>query len=137
MELTLVRDIFGPDYTLGKLYADGSFLCYTVEDAVREIEGEPVAAWKIPGKTAIPYGRYKVIITFSNKFQKLLPLIVDVPGYTGVRFHALNYAEESDGCIGPGMTRMDRGVANSRLAMSILHPMIQEAKETWLSIKAA
>ena len=80
MELTLKRDILADGYTLGLLSVDGKHYCYTVEDKVRE-------GVKIPGKTAVPYGRYKVIVNMSNRFKKLMPLLIDVPGFEGVRIH--------------------------------------------------
>ena len=57
---------------------------------------------KVPGKTAIPAGRYRLTITPSQRFKRDLPLLHDVPNYTSVRIHALNKAEETDGCIGVG-----------------------------------
>lgn len=82
--MILTRDVKAPTFTLGKLEV-GKYLYHTCEDAVRDV--------KIPGKTAIPAGEYKVIITFSNRFQKHLPLLLDVPNFTGVRIHAGNVAE--------------------------------------------
>lgn len=119
MKLNLVRDILDEDFTLGKLYLGNLFLCYTVEDTVRDK--------KIHGKTAIPYGQYEVIITMSNRFKKKLPLLLDVPGFEGIRIHAGNNASHTEGCILPGFQRTEIGVAQSRDAMEHLQPMIQSA----------
>lgn len=117
MKLRLVRDILKPERTLSKLYNGSQFLMYMVEDAVRE--------QKIPKVTAIPYGTYDVIITFSNRFKKDLPLLLDVPGYSGVRIHAGNTEEDTEGCLIPGLSRTESGVYSSTKAMGILQSMIQ------------
>lgn len=80
----LIRDVIAPDFTLGTLTI-GNVMYQTCEDTVRDV--------KIPGQTAIPEGKYKVVITFSNRFQKFLPLLLDVPKFTGVRIHSGNVAE--------------------------------------------
>ena len=104
MELTLVRDVCGTDCTLGKLFVDGAFDCYTVEDVVRP-DGT-----KIPGKTAIPEGRYRVVVTRSPRFGRDLPLLEKVPNFEGVRIHPGNTAADTEGCIIPGRVRTARGV---------------------------
>jgi hypothetical protein len=126
MKLLLERDIKTTLFTLGRLYIDGQFEAFTCEDAVREKPGVPVAEWKIPGVTAIPRGTYRVIITFSNRFQKHLPLLLDVPGFAGIRIHAGNTAENTEGCILLGTGRKDGAVTNSRLAMSAFMPRLEE-----------
>lgn len=117
MKIRIDRDIKAPDFTLGKFYIDGEFQFYTCEDTVREVAGQPVSTWKIDGKTAIPAGTYKVVITFSNRFQKNLPLLLDVPGFSGVRIHSGNTAADTEGCILIGASRGQGTVGNSRIAM--------------------
>jgi Family of unknown function (DUF5675) len=126
MKILLERDIKTPYFTLGKMFIDGQLTVYTCEDAVREKPGVPVAEWKVPGSTAIARGIYRVIITFSNRFQKHLPLLLDVPGFSGVRIHAGNTAGDTEGCILVGTGRAKESVTNSRLAMSVLMPKIEE-----------
>jgi len=82
---------------------------------------------KIKGITAIPAGKYKVILTFSNRFKKVLPLLMNVPNFSGVRIHSGNTAEDTSGCIIVGKVRTDRGVAMSRDAMKELMDMLKEA----------
>jgi hypothetical protein len=113
------RDVSAADFTLGKLYINGDFFCYTCEDAVRDV--------KIAGETAIPAGKYKVIINFSNRFKKFLPLLLDVPGFSGIRIHAGNTKADTEGCILIGTRRIKGGVGNSRLAMDSFMPLLQEA----------
>ena len=83
MELRLVRETFTAVSTIGRLMVDGLFDSYTLEDVVRD-------GPKIPGRTAIPYGRYQVIIDYSNRFKRPMPLLLNVPGFTGIRIHQGN-----------------------------------------------
>lgn len=128
MELTLKRDILANGYTLGLLSVDGKPYCYTVEDTVRDITD------KIPGKTAIPYGRYKVIVNMSNRFKKLMPLLIDVPGFEGVRIHSGNTAEDTEGCIIVGKIRTEKGVRESRDVAKQLTELLKAQPVVYLSI---
>lgn len=129
-------------YTAGRLFIDGRFLMYTLEDQVREQAGVPVAEWKIKGETAIPVGRYRVILTRSPRFQRVLPLLLNVPGYSGIRIHSGNKAAHTDGCILVGMddgNPNDGWVGNSRKAEGILVAKINEAinssQQVWLTVE--
>ena len=101
----LQREEFTDESTVGKLYFRLSdrdpwtWLCWTLEDVVREVPGEPVEAWKIKGDTAIPRGTYAVRVTRSNRFKTDLPLLLNVPGFEGVRIHGGNTAADTEGCI--------------------------------------
>ena len=105
LEFRLVREEFTTESTVGKLYFRLSdrdpwtWLCWTLEDPAREAPGEPVEAWKIKGDTAIPRGTYAVTVTRSNRFGVDLPLLLDVPGFEGVRIHGGNTAADTEGCI--------------------------------------
>lgn len=112
MKLTLKRNFKGADYTIGKLYIDGHYFCDTLEDTVRP-NGE-----KIKGKTAIPAGDYKVIKSYSPRFKKILPEILDVPGFTGVRIHAGNTAKDTDGCLLLGLNKTKGAVLDSQTTMA-------------------
>jgi len=127
MLIELKRTLKLPKCTLGDMYVDGKFVCYVVEDTVREVVGTPVASWKIPHVTAIPVGTYEVIIDMSNRFKKLLPLIKNVSGFEGVRIHSGNTAEDTEGCLIVGNIKMVAGVGQSKVAMAKLQPMIQAA----------
>lgn len=97
MELTLKPYKITATSTISKLFVDGLYECEVLEGTVR-----PDGAVKIFGKTAIPGGRYQVIMTMSTRFQRILPLLVDVPGYEGVRIHPGNKPEDTEGCLLPG-----------------------------------
>jgi hypothetical protein len=93
MRLTLVRKIFTPESTIGDLFIDDHMFCHTLEDTVRR-NGE-----KIKNETAIPFGKYDVIVSYSPKFQRLMPLLLNVPNFSGIRIHGGNRASDTSGCI--------------------------------------
>lgn len=121
MKLLLKREPSTAKSTTGKLYLDGNFECYILEDVVREV--------KIPGETAIPEGTYQVVITHSPRFKKFLPLLVDVPGFTGVRIHCGNRPEDTEGCLLPGRVRDPKGdgVLESKPAFTALFAKLSAA----------
>ena len=114
MELTLTRKVKTGESTIGVLFVDGVFQCYTLEDVIR-------TGPKVYGATAIPAGTYKVILTMSPRFKRVLPLIVDVPGFDGIRIHPGNTAKDTDGCILVGTSSGLDVVNNSRVAFEALY----------------
>ena len=108
MQIKIKRIFKGPEYTIGKLYIDGKYFCDTLEDTVR------APGVKIPGKTAIPAGKYKIKLTESLRFGRLMPRLMDVPGFTGVLIHAGSMAEDTRGCILVGKNRVKGKVLDSR-----------------------
>ena len=143
MNLLLEREPSGASCTIGNLQVDGDFQCYTLEDVVREVEGQPAESWKQYGKTAIPAGTYKVRITYSNRFKRDLPLLQAVPGFEGVRIHPGNTDADTEGCILPGMRIAPHGeaVEQSRAAFDRLFEKIDAAEkageEVWITITNA
>src|SRR5688572_8199111 len=115
MKMLLTRLQCESDVTIGRLDVDGAFECWVCEDPVREIDGQPVEAWKVKGKTAVPRGTYAVVVTMSPRFGRLMPLLVDVPGFEGVRIHAGNDADDTEGCLLPGRRRFAKAVGDSRV----------------------
>jgi len=93
VRLTLDRTDYGDNSTLGKLYVDGQFQCVTLEDEI-EVNGQ-----KRDGQTCIPDGLYQIVITWSPKFKRSLPLILNVPNFDGIRIHPGNDAGDTRGCI--------------------------------------
>lgn len=120
MELLLQRDASADGCTPGRLFVDGEFEAFTLEDVVRD-------GPKIAHETAIPPGRYRVVITRSTRFGRMLPLLVNVPGFDGIRIHPGNTAADTAGCILVGRSRANDSIASSRLAMDALQPKIAGA----------
>ena len=115
MELKLIRKRLYKDSTIGELLIDGYFECYTLEDEVRPT-GE-----KVPGETAISAGTYKLVIDKSDRFKRLMPHLLDVPMFTGVRIHSGNTDEDTEGCILVGSTIVNENfIGNSKVAFDQL-----------------
>lgn len=110
MKLTLKRIFKGDWYTIGKLYINGVYFCDTLEDTVRILNSKED---KVAGSTAIPEGTYKVILSYSPKFKRELPLLLDVPFFTGIRIHKGNDNNDSSGCILLGENKVKGKVLNS------------------------
>jgi hypothetical protein len=127
MKILVKRDRFNPKQTIGQLFIDGKFECYTLEDATREVAGQRVLSWKIPHETAIPRGTYPMEITWSNRFARMLPLLSGVEGFDGVRLHAGNTEADTEGCILLGDIRFATYIGASRIAVSRVQPKIQAA----------
>ena len=112
--------------TIGELTIDGKFECYTLEDVERYV--------KIKGETAIPKGTYKVIINQSNRFKRLLPLLIGVPNFEGIRIHAGNSNHDTEGCILVGQNRSVDYITKSRKAFDSLFKKMQGAKNITITI---
>ena len=123
MNLLLKRTEFTPDYTEGVWYVDGVYFCDTVEDCYRDLSKEE----KVSGKTCIPKGTYPVILSFSNRFQKILPEVQNVPFFTGVRIHSGNSASDSEGCIIVGKKGEPGKVTDSQATKARLMTVIDHA----------
>lgn len=127
MTLRVVREPSVDGSTLSVWFVDGHFECFGLEDQLREQQGQPVTAWKVPGQTAIPSGRYCVQLTYSARFKRRLPLLLDVPGFTGIRIHPGNTIEDTAGCLLPGSLRAANRVGNSRAAFDRLYERLAHA----------
>lgn len=129
MKLTLNRRQSVRGATIGKLYIDGVYVCCTLEDEVREIEGRPVTDWKIKGKTAIPQGHYKVTTEYSKRFGPDTLTIHDVPGFEFIRMHAGNTTEDTEGCPLLGMQATETTLipGTSRPAVALVKGKVMQA----------
>jgi len=132
MKLNLKRIALQPTYTIGRLYIDGEYFCDTIEDRVRKLEK---ASDKVYGQTAIPAGTYEVKMTYSNKYKKIMPQIMNVPYFEGIRIHAGNTAEDSLGCILLGENKVVGKVVNSRATVSKFLSRISGHKDITITIE--
>ena len=130
MKLILKRIALRPTYTIGKLYIDDVYFCDTIEDTVRDINkngkfdnGEK----KVHSKTAIPYGTYEIKWTYSPRFKKYTPQLMNVPSFEGIRIHAGNTSADTEGCLILGENKQVGKVLNSRATINKFYPIIKEA----------
>ena len=148
MELILERIAKRKTYTIGRLYIrqqvmdeylpgyEDHYFCDTLEPTWRDYEH---GAYKVKGRSAIPEGRYAVVISYSPKFKQWLPILLGVPKFEGIRIHAGNTAKDTEGCILVGQNREVGKVLDSRKWLYELKQKIVEAKDrgeaVWLTIK--
>ena len=125
MELKLNRIFLGSSATIGELLVNDKYLCDTLEDRVRP-EGE-----KVYGKTAIPEGTYEMVLSYSPRFKKILPEILNVPNFTGIRIHCGNSSADSSGCVlvGTWDGEKEDWVSDSKMAFNELMSSLQKAAD--------
>jgi hypothetical protein len=146
MELTLIRKHFTEKYTIGKLFSEQKYICDTFEDVVRDLndinhdgdfddEGEG----KIYGKTAIPCGRYKVLISHSVKLKRILPILLKVPGFTGIRIHGGRNETWTEGCILVGENTIKGQLVNygywETTVKNILQAEVDKGFKNYITVK--
>ena len=138
MKLKLKRIAFKPTYTIGRLFVDGKYVCDTIEDRDRGLTDsmtlEEIMRLKKYGETAIPYGTYRVQITYSPKFKKMMPILIGVKGFEGVRIHSGNTAKDSLGCLLVGRNTKVGMVTESRKTYNMLYDLIKDQKNIIIEI---
>lgn len=127
MKLRVIREPSSGGATLGSLYLDDVWACWTLEDQLREQPMQPVSAWKVKGQTAIPAGRYRIALRQSPRFGRVLPWLQDVPGFEWILLHAGNRAADSEGCLLVGLDRGNAFVGRSQMALQRLMERLVEA----------
>ncbi|WP_036876360.1 DUF5675 family protein [Xylanibacter oryzae] len=135
MEITITRIAKKADYTIGRLTINGHRICDTLEPHCINWATET----KIKGKTAIPEGRYRIMMKMSSKFEKQMPFLMDVPHFKGVMIHQGNTPKNTQGCIIVGYNTIRGLVLKSRQAMESIQDYLDTAIETkqeiWCVIK--
>lgn len=121
MKIKVDRIYKGESYTIGRMYLNGEYFCDTLEDAIRPV--------KIPNETAIPAGIYKVEVTYSPRFKRNLPLLVDVPNYTGIRIHEGSNKDHTSGCILVGFNTAKGKLTDSRKTSDQLTEELESLSE--------
>ena len=143
MEIEVRRKEFYPECTHGELYIDDEYLCDTLEDQDRDFNKDgditDKGEGKVYGQTAIPRGRYRLILKVSPRFNKVLPALLDVPGFDGVLVHSGNTAEDTHGCVLVGVKQKRGRVMSSRYFMlrfmEFVKPAFEEGEKIYLTVK--
>ena len=133
MEVLIDRAWKKDGYTISRLYVNGKlFGCNTLEDTDRglnqKMDLEEIKDKKVYGQTAIPSGSYECAYTYSNRFKKMLPLLLNVKGFEGIRIHSGNSSKDTDGCILVGLNLKKGMVLNSR---EWTNKLVSKMKEAW------
>ena len=131
MELLLERTWLKDKYTIGRLYVDSVFFCNILEDKVVDLNKNGTfdcGELKIKGHTAIPYGIYEIDITYSTKFKRELPILLNVPHFEGIRIHRGNTPKDTEGCLIPGENKEIGKVLNSTKYEIELIKLIKQSK---------
>ena len=131
MELKLIRKYRKTDYTIGILYINNEYFCEILEDTDRGLKDsmslEEIKKIKIKDQTCIPYGKYQILMTYSPKYKKIMPLVNNVKGFEGIRIHSGNTNKDTSGCLLPGFNKIKGQVINSRETFNKLYNLIQTA----------
>ena len=139
MELKIKRIARREDYTIGRMYIDGAYFCDTLEDADRGMKQDmPLSELKeikVAGRTAIPTGKYCVYLTKSPRFGRVLPLVYDVPAFSGIRIHSGNTHGDTQGCILVGQNKIVGRVINSRQTMDKLMELLEGKEDITIEIE--
>jgi len=138
MKITVKRVALRENYTIGKMSIDGVAFCETLEDKVRDLNkdgdlDEP-GETKVFGETAIPFGTYKVELSMSPKFKKVLPRILNVKGFEGILIHPGNIPEHTHGCILVGKNTIKGGLTDSKATFDLLMAKIKDQKNLTIEI---
>ena len=138
MKIKLVRIAFKDTYTIGKLYVDGVYFCDTIEDKDRGLDDSmtvrEILNKKVKGETAIPTGHYNIEITYSPKYKRMMPLLIGVKGYSGIRIHSGNTSKDTEGCLLVGKNTKVGMVLESRNTYQRLFAMMQGQKSITIDI---
>jgi len=128
LNLILKRIYFAPSYTIGKLSIETNLFCDTLEDNNKDLDHDgKLELPKVMHETCIPFGRYEVIMTMSSRFKQVMPLLLNVPGFEGIRIHSGNTAEDTSGCILVGTNTEKGKVTGSRIKAAELYKYIEDA----------
>ena len=139
MRLTLKRIANRPTYCIGKLYINGKYWSDVLEDTDRGLDStmteEEIKKIKVKGETAIPTGIYKIILNYSPKFKKVMPLLTNVKGYSGVRIHSGNSAKDTEGCLLVGLNTVVGRLTNSKNTYNALFKRLQQKGSNDITIE--
>lgn len=133
MEIRVKRIARKDGYTVGQMSLNNEYFCDTLEDTDRGLKDtmqvNEILAKKRKGVTAIPTGKYDVILTFSPKFKRVLPLLLNVKGYEYIRIHHGNFPSSTDGCLLVGENKIKGQIVNSRATLEKLMSVLLECEK--------
>jgi len=139
MRLTLKRIANRKDYCIGKLYINGKYFCDTLEDVDRGLDDsmteDEIKQLKVKTQTAIPVGIYTVLLTYSPKYKKVMPLINNVKGYSGIRIHSGNSSKDTEGCLLVGKNTVVGRLTDSRNTFNALFKRLQQKGSNKITIE--
>ena len=139
MKIALKRIANRDTYCIGKLYINGKFFSNTLEDRDRGLDSsmslEELKKMKIKAETAIPTGIYKVLLTYSPKYKRVMPLVNNVPAYSGIRIHSGNSAKDTEGCILVGKNTIVGRLTDSRNTFEALFKRLQQKGSNDITIE--
>lgn len=134
MNIQVIRKTFTDRSTIGEMFIDGAFFCYTLEDVVRDKNNDgdlqDKGEQKVYGKTAIPKGKYEVIINYSERFKKQMPLLLNVKGFDGIRIHTGNSDSDTHGCLLLGKSKSKDFIGLSNLAYNEFMATLKKVSKT-------
>ena len=139
MRLTLKRIANRKDYCIGKLYINGKYFCDTLEDVDRGLDDsmteDDIKQLKVKTQTAIPTGIYTVLLTYSPKYKKVMPLINNVKGYSGIRIHSGNSSKDTEGCLLVGKNTVVGRLTDSRNTYNALFKRLLQKGSNKITIE--
>jgi hypothetical protein len=129
MNLILIRNIYSPDTTIGDLIINNEIFCHSLEDVVR-----PNGAPKVDGETAIPAGRYRVMLSMSPRFGRVIPILISVPGFEGIRIHGGNTAADTEGCVIVARTIIDNKTVQGTMEKELTQMLSDNPESHFIEI---
>lgn len=137
-KIKIQREIYTNKSIIGKLYINDKLICDTLEDVCRDLNKDgdlkDNGETKVFGRTAIPAGIYKMILNLSNRFKKIMPLLINVQGFEGVRIHSGNTDLDTEGCIIVGTNKLPNFVEQSKVAFTKVMTELNKYKEFEITI---
>ena len=123
MKIEVNRIFKASNYTIGELSVNNNYVCDTLEDKVR------VDGGKVYAETAIPTGTYTLVLSYSNRFKKVMPEILNVPNFSGIRIHCGNSSKDTEGCllVGKWDGKTENWISDSKNSYNKLYPLLEEA----------
>lgn len=136
MILKVTRLVYNDAGTFGKLFINDVFFAYTLEDVERNLNGD--CSKKVQNQTAIDKGKYEVVLNFSERFQKYMPQVLNVPCFNGIRIHGGNTAADTEGCILVGadsdMKTRIGNCASKLIALTAAIKAVEKKEKVWIVI---